>query len=528
MTIVAGVDFGTQSVRVSIFDSDRGRLGSATAAYPVLRRPEDPDYAAQRHVDHLQALIAAAKGAIAAAKIDGRSIAALGIDTTGSTIVPVDEKLQPLDDYYLWCDHRGWREAAEITRLARERNLPALDWCGGTYSSEFGWSKLWHWLRNNPQKRSQFATALEHCDLIAAILCGITDLSMLPRSLCAAGHKWLWNESLGGFPREEFFAALDPCLAGMRERMSGRFGRSNQRAGTLSPYWAEQLGLAAGIPIPVGALDAHWDAIGAGIKLGDIVNVIGTSTCIMAMSETPTPIPGVFGVVAGSIHPQYAGIEAGLSGAGDIFDAIARRAGATLADLSQSIENYRAGQTGLLRLVWDHGDRTVLAQPHLSGVTFGWKLTHTSADELFAAMEGTALHTRIILERLAEHGVPIQRVIHTGGIPRRSAVINRVYASALNVPILLPEQDTTSLGAAIFAFLAAGTFRSVEEAQAALCPKLWAIDPDPRSVEIYRELFEYFRSLYFALGSEQSMPIKLGKLLPAVRTIAQSGANPIP
>jgi L-ribulokinase len=524
MTIVAGVDFGTQSVRFSIFDSERGRLGSATAAYPVLRQPGDPDYAGQRHSDHLQALVLAAKQAIGAAKTDGRAIAAIGIDTTGSTIMPVDEKLQPLDDYYLWCDHRGWREAAEITRAAWECKLPALDWCGGTYSSEFGWSKLWHWLRNNPQKRSQFATALEHCDFVAAVLCGITDLAKLPRSICAVGHKWLWNEALGGFPSEDFFATLDPCLAGVCEQMSGNFGRSNALAGALSPYWAEQLGLSAEIPIPIGALDAHWDAIGAGIKLGDIVNVIGTSTCVMAISEKLTPIPGVFGVVAGSIHPQYTGIEAGLSAAGDIFDAIARRAGATLAELSQAIENYRAGQTGLLRLVWDHGDRTVLAQPHLSGVTFGWKLSHTAADELFAAMEGTAFHTRIILERLAEYGVQIQRVIHTGGIPRRSAMINRIYASALNVPILLPEDDTTSLGAAIFAFLAAGTFSSIEEAQQVLCPKLRSIEPEPRDAQIYHELFQHFRSLYFAVGGEQSGPIPLGKLLPDLRRLAGSGA----
>src|SRR3954447_16659626 len=159
MTIVAGVDFGTQSVRFSIFDSDRGRLGSGVANYPVLRRPDDPDYAAQRHDDHLKALVAAAQQAIASAQVDGRCIEALAIDTTGSTVVPVDENLQPLDDYYLWCDHRGWREAAEITRTARERGLAALDWCGGTYSSEFGWAKLWHWLRNNPEKRARFATA---------------------------------------------------------------------------------------------------------------------------------------------------------------------------------------------------------------------------------------------------------------------------------------------------------------------------------------------------------------------------------
>src|SRR5205085_2757340 len=163
---------------------------------------------------------------------------------------------------------------------------------------------------------------------------------------------------------EGFFASLDPCLVGIRDRLRGNFGRSDALAGTLSSYWAEQLALQAGIPIPVGALDAHWDAIGAGVRLGDIVNVIGTSTCVMAISEEAAAIPGVFGVVNGSIHPRYAGIEAGLSAAGDIFEAIARRAGQPLAQLSSDIADYQAGQTGLLRLVWDHGDRTILAQPH--------------------------------------------------------------------------------------------------------------------------------------------------------------------
>jgi L-ribulokinase len=332
----------------------------------------------------------------------------------------------------------------------------------------------------------------------------------------------MWNESLGGLPSEAFLAGLDPLLAGVRSHMTGRYARSDTIAGTLSAHWARQLGLRSGIPIPVGALDAHWDAIGAGIHLGDIVNVIGTSTCVMAISERLAPIPGVFGVVAGSIHPRYAGIEAGLSAAGDIFEAIARRAGTTLAELSQAIESYRAGQTGLLRLVWDHGDRTVLAQPHLGGVTFGCTLAHTAADELFAAMEGTAFHTRIILDRLAEHGAPIQRVIHAGGIPRRSPAINRMYASVLNVPILLPKSDTTSLGSAIFAFLAAGAFASVEQAQEALCPSFASIDPEPRAAAVYQELFEHYRPLYFALGIETSESIPLGRLLPSLRRTAHA------
>ncbi len=518
--LVAGVDFGTQSVRFSVFDSERGRLGFGVASYPVLRSDDDPDYVAQRHADHLQALVAAAEQAIAAAKIDGRQIAALGIDTTGSTVVPVDEKLQPLDDYYLWCDHRGWREAAAITQAARENGLAALDWCGGTYSAEFGWSKLWHWLKENPDKRSRFATAVEHCDLVTGILCGASRPEELPRSICAMGHKWLWNEALGGLPAEEFWSGLDPVLSGVREKLGGRYGRSDAIAGRLCDEWAKRLGLSPGIPIPFAAMDAHWDAIGAGIGLGDVVNVIGTSTCVMAISEKLTPIPGVFGVVDGSIHPRYAGIEAGLSAAGDIFEAIARRAGKTLGELAPAIERYRAGQTGLLRLVWDHGDRTVLAEPHLSGVTFGWTLANSAADELFAAMEGTALHTRIIIERLAEHGVPIRRVIHAGGIPRKSPVLNRIYANVLGVPVLLPKSDTTSLGSAIFAFLAAGAFPSVEEAQRALCSEYDVIEPDAKTVAVYQELFAHFRELYFALGHDDSAAISLGKLLPALRRIA--------
>src|SRR5262249_51173166 len=193
------------------------------------------------------------------------------------------------------------------------------------------------------------------------------------------------------------------------------------------------------------------------------------------------------------------------------------RAGTTLADLATKIENHRAGQTGLLRLVWDHGDRTVLAQPHLSGVTFGWTLGSTAADELFAAMEGTALHTRIIIERLAEHGVPVKRLIHAGGIPRKSPALNRIYANTLGVPVLLPKSDTTSLGSAIFAFLAAGTFKTVEEAQQALCPNYDVIEPEPTAAKIYNELFDHFHSLYFALGSEQSAAIEIGRLLPAPR-----------
>jgi len=520
VSIVAGVDFGTLSVRVSIFDSGKGRLGSGVAEYPLLRKKEDPDHATQKHADHMEALVVAMQRAREAAGVDGRQIAAIALDTTGSSVVPVGADLKPLDDYYLWCDHRAWKEAAEITSTAHETRLEAINWCGGVYSSEWGFAKLLHWLRNNPAKRSHMVTALEHCDMVAATLSGATDSAAVPRSICAMGHKWMWNRSLGGFPPDDFLRSVDPLLAGIGSRLCGRYATSDQIAGRLSAAWAERLGLAPGIPIPVGAFDAHWDAIGAGVRLGDVVNVIGTSTCIMAISEQPALVPGVCGVVPGSIHPRYTGIEAGLSATGDIFDAIARRANTTVAALSQGLDRYQAGETGLLRLTWDNGDRTVLVNPELGGVTIGWRLTNTAQDELFAAIEGTAFHTRVILDRMAERGVPVRRIINAGGIPQKNETLNYIYANVMNKPILVPQSEVTSLGSAIFAFLAAGTFKTVEEAQDALCPSYTTVAPDAPSAGIYEELFPIFRRLYFAMGRKDAEAIELGAVLPALRRIA--------
>jgi len=520
MALVAGVDFGTLSVRVSIFDSVKGRLGSGVAEYPLLRKKEDPDHATESHADHMNALALASRKAIASAGVDGQAVEAIAIDTTGSSVIPVGERLEPIDDYYLWCDHRAWKEAAEITAAAHARGLAAIEWCGGTYSSEWGFAKLLHWLRHNPDKRARMVTALEHCDMVAATLCGITDPAELPRSVCAMGHKWMWNAALGGLPPEDFLIAVDPLLEGVRKKLAGRYETSDQIAGHLTAEWAEKLGLRAGIPIPVGAFDAHWDAIGAGVKLGDVVNVVGTSTCIMAIGEQPRLVPGVCGVVPGSIDPSRTGIEAGLSATGDIFEAIARRAGTTVAALSAGLENYRAGETGLLRLTWDNGDRTVLVNPELGGITLGWRLTHTAQDELFASIEGTAFHTRVILERMEQYGVPVRRVINGGGIPQRNPVLNQVYANVLGKPVLVPAGDVTSLGSAIFAFLAAGTFRSIEEAQEALCPAYRTVAPEGDAVAIYAELFPLYRTLYFSFGDKQSKPVEIGAILPELRSIA--------
>src|SRR5271156_5372084 len=500
MAIVAGVDFGTLSVRVSLVDSERGLIESAIAEYPLHRKRDDIEYATQSHDDHMRALASATREALKKAGVTGDQVQSITLDTTGSSVIPVGRDLQPLGEYYLWCDHRAKGEAAEITDAAHREGLEAIKWCGGVYSSEWGFSKLLHWLRRNPDKRSEFASAFEHCDMVAATLCGISDPKRVKRSICAMGHKWLWNPQLGGLPPESFLVKVDPLLKGVREKLDGEYANSDQIAGRLSPFWAEQLGLKAGIPIPVGAFDAHWDAIGAGCRTDDMVNVVGTSTCIIGITPSVNLVPGVCGVVQGSVHPLRTGIEAGLSAVGDIFNAIASRAGTDVKTLSIGLQNYRAGQTGLLRMTWDNGDRTVLVNPNLRGVTLGWNLQSTAQDELFAAIEGTAFHTRVILDRMAGHGVHIKRVINAGGIPQKNDVLNQVYANVLGRPVLVPGKSVVSLGSAIFAFLAAGTFPTVEAAQEAICPSHHVFQPQTPEQRVYDVLYPLYRKLYFAFG----------------------------
>src|SRR5438874_2451883 len=520
MAVVAGVDFGTLSVRVSLVDSDRGLLASAVAEYPLHRKREDPEFATQSHADHMKALASAAREAVKKAGVAGDQVCSIALDTTGSSVIPIGKNLQPLDDYYLWCDHRAKAEAAEITEAARREKLEAIEWCGGVYSSEWGFSKLLHWLRHNPGKRGEFVSAFEHCDMVAATLCGITDAKKVKRSVCAMGHKWMWNASLGGLPPEDFLVTVDPLLTGVREKLHGEYATSDHLAGHLSAEWAEQLGLKAGIPIPVGAFDAHWDAIGAGCRSEDIVNVVGTSTCIIGITPSVKLVPGVCGVVQGSVHPKRTGIEAGLSAVGDIFQAIATRAGTDVKTLSEGLKNYRAGQTGLLRLTWDNGDRTVLVNPNLRGVTFGWNLQTTAQDELFAAIEGTALHTRVILDRMEQNGVAVRRVINAGGIPQKNEVLNQVYANVLGRPVLVPAGSVVSLGSAIFAFLAAGVFPTIEQAQDKICPKYRTFEPDPSSKAVYDKLYALYSKVYFAFGRPQDA--EFGNLLPGLIQLSES------
>lgn len=517
MTIVAGADFGTLSVRVSIMDTEDGAVrGSAVAPYPLHRSESDPHFARQSHDDQMNALCRAMQDAIAKAGVNGTEIAAFAADTTGSSVIMLDDKLQPLADYYLWCDHTAHAEATEITERANAEGLEAINWCGGAYSHEWGYSKLLHFLRHNPDKRDRLATAAENCDMVAAALCGIKSVQDMPRSVCAMGHKWMWGDAWGGLPSQEFLSRVDPRLDGINEKLRGCWGHSLQQAGSLDEYWAGRMGLSAGIPIPFGAFDAHWDAVGTGCAPGDVVNVIGTSTCIIALGDPGSrPVRGICGAVPDSVIPGSIGLEAGQSATGDVFDAIAKRAGSDVAQLCFGLENRRAGAGGLIRVPWDNGDRTVLVRPDLGGVTLGWDLGNTASDEMHAAIEGMAMHASIIIDRMASGGSEFTRVINAGGIPQKNDALNQIYADVLGRDVHVPQHSPVGVGACIFAAMAAGRFDSVAAAQEKMAPPMRIFTPRSDHARSYGLLSELFSDVYFAFG--ESRPCEMGRVLPMLR-----------
>ncbi|WP_375260688.1 ribulokinase [Palleronia sp.] len=520
MTIIAGADFGTLSVRVTLMETETGAtLGTGIGEYPLKRSTAEPLAAKQSHDDHMSALSTAMSRAIAAAGIEGTDIAAFAADTTGSSVVMVDADLVPLDDYYLWCDHTAHVEAEEITRVAHEEGLEAIRWCGGVYSHEWGYAKLLHFLRHNPDKRDRVATALEHCDMLVATLTGAT-VDDLPRSVCAMGHKWMWGEAWGGLPAQDFLSRVDPLLNGINAKLGGRYGTSDQIAGYLTEEWAAKLGLRPGIPIPFGAFDSHWDAIACGCGPGDLVNVVGTSTCMISIAPLGIePVPGICGAVPGSVVPGQIGVEAGQSATGDIFDAIATRAGSDVATLSAGFDGRGPGSTGLLRMVWDNGDRTILVRSDLGGITLGWDLHHTAADELHAAIEGMAMHVRLIIDRIKENGVVVNRVMNGGGIPQKNSALNQIYADVLGTEVHVPRQSPTGVGACIFAALAADLFDDYGAAQARLAPPHRVYSPRAEGTDAYDRLYALFRSVYFAFGKGEKLD--LGTVLPELRAFRQ-------
>jgi len=530
-----GVDFGTNSVRALIVDlRSGGEVANQVFAYPsgqdgILLDPRDPNLARQNPADYIAGFYAAVGGAVKLARgrkgFDPAGVAGIGVDTTGSTPLPVDRQGTPLAmlprfkknlaaQAWLWKDHTSYAEAAAITEAARRRNEPYLGKCGGTYSSEWFWSKLLHCRNSAPAVFKAAYSWVECCDFVTGFITGNTDPLLMMRSVCAAGHKAMYHESWGGLPGKEFLFSLAPDLASLRDRLYQRAETSDQTAGRLAPEVAKKVGLPAGVPVAVGAFDAHMGAVGAGIKPGTLVKIIGTSTCDMMVapiSDTQplADIPGVCGIVPGSIIPGMYGIEAGQSAVGDIFNWFAAHLtppeyarGDAHENLSRAAAHLKPGESGLVALDWNNGNRTVLVDPLLTGLLVGQTL-HTTAPEIYRALiEATAFGALTIIRRIEEYGVKVKEVVNCGGIAEKNPLLMQIYADALGRPMKVSgRSQTCALGAAIFGAVAGGAVRDVASAQKRLCRMGKTYKPDARRAKMYGRLYRVYLSLHDAFGT---------------------------
>lgn len=532
-----GLDFGTNSVRALIVDVTDGKE-IATSIYEyetgkdgIILDPADPHLARQHPQDYLKGLKVSVRVATDKAKktdgnFDAGKIIGIGIDTTGSTPLPVDRQGIPLcfDESFkdnpnalawLWKDHTSTEESVKITALAAEEHPEYLAKCGGTYSSEWFFSKIFHCLRTDPEVFAAAYSWVECCDYIPAVLTGKTQPETIKRSRCAAGHKAMYNKEWGGLPAGEFLAKLDPRLGELRNRLYEESFTSDVSAGILTEEWAEKLGLPAGLPVAVGAFDAHLGAVGSGVAQGKLVKIIGTSTCDVAVWPSDKPladIPGVCGIVDGSVLPGYYGLEAGQSAVGDIFNWFVNTIQPGGADkgsheaLTEAAEKIDPGQTGLLALDWNNGNRTILVDQRLSGLLVGQTL-HTKPAEIYRTLiEGTAFGALTIINRYEEYGVEISEVINCGGIAEKNPLIMQIYADVMGREMKIARSaQTCALGSAIAGAVVAGKeaggYASFPEAQAAMCGiKDVSYTPNPENHGVYRELYKLYSLLHDAFG----------------------------
>jgi L-ribulokinase len=525
-----GVDFGTNSVRALVVCcADGAEYGSRVIDYPsgaqgVLLDPKDGLLARQHPGDYLFGLEESIKGALAEARrkpdFDASKVVGIGVDTTGSSPIPVDDKNRPLAlserwrdnlaaQCWLWKDHTSWREAAKITELCAKLRPQYIAKCGGVYSSEWFWAKLWRCLNVAPETFNAAFSWVELADWAPSVLAGISDPRLIKRGVCPAGHKALYSDDWGGLPDKEFLAALDPRLAELRDRLYEKAYDATEPAGSLCPDWAAKLGLAEGIPIAIGEFDVHYGAIGCGVREGTLVKVIGTSTCDCAVVSAEKPIadiPGICGIVKGAILPGFFGIEAGQSAVGDIFkwwvEGICEGDAALHAELSDEAAKQRPGQAGLLALDWNNGNRTILVDQRLSGLLLGQDLYTTRADVYRALIEATAFGARAIIERIREYGVPTDQVVCTGGIAEKNPLLMQIYADVTGcVMHVAGSSQTCALGSAIAAAVLANEHPDFTTAQGAMTSlKPVRFEPIAENRLVYDQLYRLYRDLHDSFG----------------------------
>ena len=587
---VVGVDFGTNSARAIVASCADGSIAGAGVSeyhsgdHGVLTHPGDPHLARQNPADYIGSLGQAITTALADASsrpgFSRDQVIGIGIDTTGSTPLPVDARARPLAidarfegnlaaQAWLWKDHTAADEAAAITQIAKAHAPHYIAPVGGTYSSEWWWSKIWKCLKVAPEVFDAAASWVELADFVPAVLAGVDDPKQIVRCICAAGHKAMYSDEWGGLPSKAFLGRLDPKLAELRDRLYDRALPPGTPAGHLCEEWAGALGLKAGIPIAMGGFDAHYGAVGSGIAEGTLVKIIGTSTCDCAIvkvdeaSRSSLQVPGICGIVNGSIVPGFYGIEAGQSAVGDILNWATEIARATEGTentrategtentrASEGADNTRAtegaegsgenkagiherltreaaslrpGQSGLIALDWHNGNRTILVDPKLTGLIVGMTL-HTTIGEIYRALiEATAFGARAIIDRIRDYGVPIDRVVCCGGIAEKNDVFMQIYADVLGQPMLIAgSPQAPALGAAISAAVTAGHFDSWTRAQQAMTSlKEKRFTPDPSAHAVYNQLYAIYKELHDEFGGVAN--VNLGSVMKRLLEIRGSG-----
>jgi L-ribulokinase len=553
-----GIDYGTNSVRAVVVDTADGRVvGTRVFDYPsgaqgVLLDSRQPHLARQNPADYIHGLRVSLGGALKAADAEpGFSrdrVIGIGVDTTGSTPLPVDAHARPLAvdpkwqmnlaaHAWLWKDHTSAAEAAAITAAAKAHAPELLAPIGGTYSSEWWWSKIWRCLKVAPDVFDAAASWVELADFIPAVLSGVNDSTKIVRCVCAAGHKAMYSEAWGGLPPKAFLARLDPKLADLRDRLYDKAYPPGRPAGVLSEEMARSFGLRPGIAIAMGGFDAHYGAVGSGIRTGTLVKIIGTSTCdcaIAPVADKIADVPGICGIVNGSIMPDYFGIEAGQSAVGDVLNWWVRfcQGDESLHELlSAHAARLKPGESGLIALDWNNGNRTVLVDPRLTGLLVGQTL-HTTPPEVYRALiEATAFGARVIIERLREYGVAIDRVVCCGGIAEKNDLFMQIYADVIGQPMLIAgSPQTPALGAAVAAAVTAGagdggygTWTEAQDRMTALKEKRF--EPRDEARRVYDELYGIYRELHDVFGGVTRARPELATLMKRLLFVKEGASG---
>jgi L-ribulokinase len=535
--LTIGVDFGTLSGRaVVVRVADGAELGSAVHAYqhgvlddalPGTGAPLPPDWALQVPDDYRAVLRTAVPAAIEAAGVDPADVIGIATDFTACTMVPTTADGTPLCEQpayadrphayvKLWKHHAAQGQADRINALAEQRGEPWLPRYGGFISSEWEFAKGLQILEEDPEVYAAMAHWVEAADWIVWQLTG-----QYTRNACSAGYKGIYQD--GKYPSRDFLAALNPEFAGfVAEKVDWPIIELGARAGGLSAEAAAWTGLPEGIAVAAGNVDAHVTSPAArAIDAGQLLAIMGTSTCHVMNGDRLAEVPGMCGVVHGGITAGRWGYEAGQSGVGDIFGwfvdqqvppayvAEAERRGIGVHELLTDLASSQAvGQHGLIALDWHSGNRSVLVDHDLSGVVIGQTLATRPEDIYRALIEATAFGTRTIVETFSASGVPVTEFVVAGGL-MKNRLLMQIYADVLNLPLTLAtSEQAPALGAAIHAAVAAGAYPDVAAAAAVMGrSQPAAYTPDPANAAVYDQLYAEYRAVhdYFGRGGNPVM-----------------------